>query len=92
MDQHEPILAGTSVAGDDEAIGAETPRERILALVEQHAGLAHAPKAFKPGTSPVSISGKVYVAPELLVRAGPEQQLRQALRLAARRGAGGLRS
>ncbi|WP_124703138.1 lipopolysaccharide biosynthesis protein RfbH [Sulfuriferula multivorans] len=40
-------------------------RKQILALVEQYAQLAHAPKPFQPGTSVVPPSGKVIGAAEI---------------------------
>lgn len=45
---------------DPEALRAE-----ILRLVERYAEVAHAPKPFEPGRSPVPVSGKVYGAPEM---------------------------
>ena len=39
---------------------AEALRGRILDLVVEYAKVAHAPKPFEPGTSPVPVSGKVY--------------------------------
>lgn len=44
---------------------AELLREQILDLTERYAKLAHAPKDFVPGSSPVLVSGKVYGAPEM---------------------------
>ena len=40
-------------------------REQILGLVERYAKLAHAPKPFVSGKSPVPVSGKVYGAEEM---------------------------
>ena len=39
---------------------AEVLREKILALVTEYAEVAHAPRPFVPGQSPVPVSGKVY--------------------------------
>lgn len=44
---------------------AEELRQQILGLVERYAAVAHAPKSFVAGTSPVPVSGKVYGAPEM---------------------------
>ncbi|GAA0542090.1 CDP-6-deoxy-D-xylo-4-hexulose-3-dehydrase [Rhizomicrobium palustre] len=44
---------------------AELLREQILELTERYAKLAHAPKEFVPGQSPVLVSGKVYGAEEM---------------------------
>ena len=40
-------------------------RKQIRDLVQQYAELAHVPKAFVPGLSPVPVSGKVIGTPEL---------------------------
>lgn len=40
-------------------------RDQIRELTAQYADLAHAPKPFVPGLSPVAVSGKVIGAPEL---------------------------
>ena len=40
-------------------------RDQIRELTAQYADLAHAPKPFVPGLSPVPVSGKVIGAPEL---------------------------
>ncbi len=45
---------------------AEKLREKILGLVERYAELAHAPKPFVAGKSPVPVSGRVYGAPEMV--------------------------
>ncbi|MDR3505016.1 MAG: lipopolysaccharide biosynthesis protein RfbH [Acidocella sp.] len=45
---------------------AEALRRQILELSARYAELAHAPKPFVPGESPVQVSGKVYGAPELV--------------------------
>ncbi len=45
---------------------AEALRRQILELSARYAELAHAPKPFEPGNSPVPVSGKVYGAPELV--------------------------
>ncbi len=45
---------------------AEALRRQILELAARYAELAHAPKPFMPGESPVAVSGKVYGAPELV--------------------------
>ncbi len=45
---------------------AEALRRQILELSARYAELAHAPKPFEPGSSPVPVSGKVYGAPELV--------------------------
>jgi CDP-4-dehydro-6-deoxyglucose reductase, E1 len=45
---------------------AEALRRQILELAARYAELAHAPKTFVPGTTPVAVSGKVYGAPELV--------------------------
>jgi CDP-4-dehydro-6-deoxyglucose reductase, E1 len=39
---------------------AELLRKQILELTEKYARLAHAPKPFVPGSSPVPVSGKVF--------------------------------
>ncbi|MFY8092679.1 MAG: lipopolysaccharide biosynthesis protein RfbH [Niveispirillum sp.] len=44
---------------------AEELRQQILGLVERYAAVAHTPKSFVAGTSPVPVSGKVYGAPEM---------------------------
>src|SRR5579875_3651166 len=44
---------------------ADELRRQILELVGEYARLAHAPKPFLPGESPVPVSGKVYGAEEL---------------------------
>ncbi|KAA0110061.1 lipopolysaccharide biosynthesis protein RfbH [Methylobacterium sp. P1-11] len=41
-------------------------RAQILELTAQYADLAHQPKPFEPGASPVPVSGKVYGASELM--------------------------
>jgi hypothetical protein len=40
-------------------------RGRILALVEEYHALAHAPKAFEAGASPVPVSGRIYDASDM---------------------------
>jgi len=45
---------------------AEALRRQILELSARYAELAHAPKPFEAGSSPVPVSGKVYGAPELV--------------------------
>ena len=40
-------------------------RARILALVEEYHALAHAPKAFEAGASPVPVSGRIYDASDM---------------------------
>src|SRR5271165_101653 len=45
---------------------AEALRRQILDLSARYAELAHAPKPFEAGSSPVPVSGKVYGAPELV--------------------------
>ncbi len=40
-------------------------RQKILALVEEYARVAHAPPTFVPGEVPVPVSGKVYGAEEM---------------------------
>jgi CDP-6-deoxy-D-xylo-4-hexulose-3-dehydrase len=40
-------------------------RQKILELAGEYARLAHAPKPFVPGSSPVAVSGKVVGEPEL---------------------------
>ena len=40
-------------------------REAILELVGAYARLAHAPRPFEPGVSPVPVSGKVYGEPDM---------------------------
>ncbi len=42
------------------ALSERKLREEILALVEQYARVAHAPKQFQPGRSAVPVSGKCY--------------------------------
>ncbi len=44
---------------------AQDLRRQILALTARYAELAHAPKPFAAGQSPVPVSGKVYGAPEM---------------------------
>lgn len=44
---------------------AERLRAQILDLVERYAEIAHTPKPFVPGVSPVRVSGKVYGAEEM---------------------------
>ncbi|MDR6775096.1 lipopolysaccharide biosynthesis protein RfbH [Azospirillum sp. BE72] len=52
-------------SADLERSEAETLRQQILDLVARYAELAHAPKSFVPGSSPVPVSGKVYGAHEM---------------------------
>ncbi|PWC98079.1 lipopolysaccharide biosynthesis protein RfbH [Azospirillum sp. TSO5] len=52
-------------AADLERSEAEALRQQILDLVARYAELAHAPKSFVPGSSPVPVSGKVYGAHEM---------------------------
>jgi CDP-6-deoxy-D-xylo-4-hexulose-3-dehydrase len=40
-------------------------RGKILALVEEYHALAHGPKAFEPGASPVPVSGRVFDASDV---------------------------
>ena len=44
---------------------ADELRQQILGLVREYAEVAHAPKAFIPGESPVPVSGKVYGAEDM---------------------------
>jgi len=41
-------------------------RARILELVAEYAEIAHAPRPFEPGQSPVPVSGKVYGASDMV--------------------------
>jgi CDP-6-deoxy-D-xylo-4-hexulose-3-dehydrase len=50
---------------DRDAWNADDLRRHILDLVGEYARLAHAPKPFVSGVSPVPVSGKVYGAEEL---------------------------
>jgi CDP-6-deoxy-D-xylo-4-hexulose-3-dehydrase len=45
--------------------GGEELRERILELVQEYARVAHTPRSFVPGKSPVAVSGKVFGPEEL---------------------------
>ncbi len=45
---------------DDTHREAQALRQQILALTRDYARLAHAPRPFVPGASPVTVSGKVY--------------------------------
>ncbi len=51
---------------DNSPRDAETIRAEIAKLATEHAALAHAPKPFVAGESPVPVSGKVIGAPEVV--------------------------
>lgn len=57
--------AKTGLAPANDSPAAAALRTQIGTLVRQYAELAHAPKPFVPGESPVPVSGKVIGAPEL---------------------------
>lgn len=57
--QRKP-LAAREFTGETEVL-----RQRILEMVEEYAGVAHAAQPFVPGESPVHVTGKVYGATDL---------------------------
>ncbi|MFG1403651.1 lipopolysaccharide biosynthesis protein RfbH [Xanthobacter sediminis] len=50
----------TSATADERGRSPEQVRAEILALVQEYHALAHAPRPFQPGHSPVPVSGRVY--------------------------------
>ena len=58
-----------STAKSSEPNEREQLRARILEMVAQYAALAHAPKPFVAGQSPVPVSGRVYDAEDMMALA-----------------------
>ncbi len=58
----DPIVPATRSKDEEEA---DVLRARILDLVVRYAEIAHKPKPFRPGVSPVLVSGRVYGSEEL---------------------------
>lgn len=61
-------VAAPALSAEDAAAHARDPealRARILSLVAEYAEVAHAPRPFVPGQSPVPVSGKVYGASDV---------------------------